>query len=340
MPFRLSIIAACGAALVATLLATSAFVMADRAQSDLTQAYARPVGSDTDAATLESDPVWRLGQRLFFDTRLSASSTISCASCHQPDQSWSDHLPKAIGDAHKPLAFRAPTLLNAGAIERYGWTGRFPDIETVAFFAMSSPANMNVPTSTLLGRLAAEPTYVDAFRVAFSDSAVSQHNVGTALTRYIRSIASDTAPFDRWVAGDRTALNSSAARGFAIFNGKGRCGECHAGWAFTDGSFHDIGIATGDDLGRGKLFKSSVKLQYAFKTPTLRNIAERAPYMHDGSITSLDAVVDHYNKGGIDRPSRAEAVRPLRLSSAEKDDLVAFLRTLTSGTKFVLRRDE
>jgi cytochrome c peroxidase len=259
----------------------------------------------------------------------------SCASCHLPDQSWTDHNPRAVGDSHRPLPFRAPTLLNAGQIERYGWTGRFANIDAVSFFAMNSSANMNMSAQQVTAILSADPSYVSQFRGAFADGIVSRRNVGAALTRFVQSITSDVSPFDRWVAGDRNAVSASAARGFQIFSGKGRCAQCHSGWAFTDGSFHDIGIGRGDDLGRGSLFRSSVKLQYAFKTPTLRNVAVRAPYMHDGSLPSLAAVVDHYDEGGIDRPSRAETIRALHLSRSEKQDLVAFLETLTSGTKFV-----
>jgi cytochrome c peroxidase len=302
--------------------------------------FARPASFGVERTLVTDDKVWTLGARLFFEKRLSASSTSSCASCHLPDQSWSDHLPRAIGDAHKPLAFRAPTLLNAGETTRFGWTGRFPDIEAVAFFAMTAPLNMNLSIPELCSRLGADPTYVAAFKAAFPDGSISKHNIGLALTRYVRSITSDTAPFDRWIAGHSHAISPSAARGFAVFNGKGRCAECHSGWAFTDGSFHDIGIGRGEEIGRGTLFKTSVKLQYAFKTPTLRNVASRAPYMHDGSLATLDAVVDHYDKGGIDRPSRAEAVRPLRLTPGEKQDLIAFLTTLSSGTTFVLPAED
>ena len=309
-------------------------------QTDLKAAYRRPAAVDAPVPSPSNDPLWSLGQRIFFDPSLSGSGATSCATCHQPDQAWTDHRPKAIGDGHQPLAFRAPTLLNAGYIPRYGWIGRFPDVEAVSFFAMSSPINMNVPIATLLGRMRANPTYPATFRRAFKDGEITKHHVGAALARYVRSITSDVAPFDRWVAGDTNAISAGAARGFAVFNGKGRCAECHNGWAFTDGSFHDVGIARGSEIGRGALFKTSIKLQYAFKTPTLRNVAARAPYMHDGSLATLEAVVDHYDKGGIDRPSRAVGVIPLDLTRGEKADLVAFLGSLSGGTKFVPISDE
>ena len=132
------------------------------------------------------------------------------------------------------------------------------------------------------------------------------------------------------VKGDDKAIGADAKRGFDLFVGRANCVACHSGWAFTDSSFRDIGTATGDDIGRGKLFPTSEKLRYAFKTPTLRDVARRAPYMHDGSKPTLGAVIDLYNRGGIDRPSRSDLIKPLDLSKAEKTDLIAFLKTLTA----------
>jgi cytochrome c peroxidase len=123
---------------------------------------------------------------------------------------------------------------------------------------------------------------------------------------------------------------SRAKRGFAVFNGKAHCASCHSGPSFTDGSFQDIGSATGDDIGRGRLFPASEKLQYAFKTPTLRDVADRGPYMHDGSVATLEGVIELYDKGGIDRPSRSPSIKPLGLTTAEKAELIAFLKTLSA----------
>lgn len=325
--------------LVSSVLVAGSFSDAARRVVEARRAFARPLPvADTD---LESDAVWRLGRKLFFDGVLSASGQLSCSSCHRPDSSFTDHLPRAIGEAHEPLAFRAPTLLNAALIDRYGWVGKFPDIEAVTFFAMTSPKNMNVSLEQLLQRLEARQDYVADFKEAFpSGGGIDKHKVGTAMARFVRSIHSDVSPFDRWLAGNRTAISPAAARGFALFAGKARCSGCHSGWTFTDGSFHDIGIGQGDDRGRGTLFKSSVKLQYAFKTPSLRNVAGRAPYMHNGSLPTLEAVVDHYNKGGIDRPSRAVGIAPLNLSDEEKKDLVSFLKTLSSDPVYYLDPDK
>ena len=146
---------------------------------------------------------------------------------------------------------------------------------------------------------------------------------------------SEDAPFDHWLDGKETAISEAAKRGFDLFNGKANCAACHSGWAFTDESFHDIGSARDNDLGRGSLFPTSVVLRYAFKTPTLRDVARRAPYMHDGSVPSLDDVIDLYNRGGIDRPSRAEEIHPLGLTADEKADLIAFLLTLNGASQSV-----
>jgi cytochrome c peroxidase len=124
-------------------------------------------------------------------------------------------------------------------------------------------------------------------------------------------------------------MSEEAKHGFVTFNTKARCAECHSSWRFTDDSFHDIGLPS-DDIGRGKFLPDVIKMQHAFKTPGLREISRRAPYMHDGSIPTLEAVVDHYAKGGVDRPSRSDVMKPLQLSTQEKADLVAFMNALTS----------
>lgn len=271
-----------------------------------------------------------LGRALFFDPILSGSGTRSCASCHQPGLSWGDGQKLAIGEDQKPLALRAPTLLNIAWIPVLGWDGKFRDLESVAFAPITNPANMNGNEQKVLTSLAAVPGYRAAFARAFPDGAVSRVHVEQALATFERTIVSAPAPFDRWIAGDESAIGAAAKRGFDLFNGKAQCSQCHSGWNFTDGSFYDIGEAKEADIGRGRIFANSPKLQHAFKTPTLRDVARRAPYMHDGSVATLADVIDLYNRGGIDRPSRSELIKPLGLSDREKADLLAFLQTLTS----------
>jgi len=280
-----------------------------------------------------SDTKAKLGRMIFWDPLLSGSKTLSCATCHNPGLSWGDGLAHAEGE--KAMVLRAPTLLNVAWIPKLGWDGHFRNLEAVAFGPITTPGNMNLPEKVLLERLSAIPGYVDAFDDAFGEGDISKHKVELALATFERTIVSGQAPFDRWIKGDETAINSAAKRGFDLFVGKAHCVSCHSGWSFTDASFHDIGTATGDDIGRGKLFPTSVKLQYAFKTPTLRDVARRAPYMHDGSVASLEAVIDLYDRGGIERPSRSELISPLGLSKEEKADLVAFLRTLNEASRTV-----
>lgn len=290
--------------------------------------YARPA----DIPYPELDPYSRskftLGRMLFFDPILSGSKSRSCASCHNPGLAWADGQPRAIGEMQQPLPLRSPTLLNVAWTPKLGWDGHFRDLESVAMGPITSPNNMNLAEGTLIERLAAIPGYVEAFHDAFGNGDITLDKVQMALATFERSIVSDEAPFDRWIKGDETAVDAAAKRGFALFNGKANCAACHSGWAFTDASFHDIGSASGDDIGRGRLFRNSVALQYAFKTPTLRDVARRAPYMHNGSVATLQDVIELYDRGGIERPSRDPEIRPLGLSPGEKSDLVAFLRTL------------
>jgi len=292
--------------------------------------YRRPAEIPFPEENPYSEAKAELGRKLFFDPILSGSRVRSCATCHNPGLSWGDGLPRALGEGQAILALRAPTLIDIAWIPRLGWDGKFRDLESVAFGPITSPANMNLPEASLVARLSSISGYVDAFTAAFGEGPITRDNIELALATFERSIVSEATPFDRWIGGDEAAIDTAAKRGFDIFNGKGRCAECHSKFSFTDGSFHDIGTARNGDVGRGKLFPNSVKLQYAFKTPTLRNVARRAPYMHDGSVATLEEVIELYDRGGIDRPSRSPLIAPLDLTKDEKASLIAFLNTLTS----------
>jgi cytochrome c peroxidase len=292
--------------------------------------YRRPAGIPFPDGNPHSEAKAELGQMLFFDPILSGSRSRSCATCHNPSLSWGDGLAHAVGEQQVAMALRSPTLLNVAWAPRLGWEGKFGDLESVAFGPITSPANMNLQEPELIKRLSSIPGYVRSFASAFGEGPITRHNIEAALATYERTIVSGTAPFDRWLMGDEQAIDLRAKRGFDIFTGKGRCSECHSGWAFTDSSFHDIGTAQGDDIGRGRFFPTSIKLRYAFKTPTLRDVARRAPYMHDGSLATLQDVVALYDRGGIARPSRSALIGPLGLTDDEKAELVAFLATLTS----------
>jgi cytochrome c peroxidase len=298
------------------------------AELDLLARYRPPQALPSPGDASEKKKI-ELGKSLFFDPVLSGTSSTSCASCHNPGLSWGDGLPRAVGDDGQLMKLRAPTLIDIYQLPRLGWDGKFRDIESVTFAAITSSGNMNLAAAEALARIAKIQGYAAAFNDIFPDEGISRSTVERAIATFERTIVSGTAPFDQWVAGDNQAISPGAQRGFALFNGNAGCVSCHSGWAFTDGSFHDIGTAKGDDLGRGALFPTSLKLRYAFKTPTLRDVAHRAPYMHDGSIPDLRSVLALYNKGGIDRPSRSELIHPLGLSERDQLDLISFLNTLT-----------
>jgi cytochrome c peroxidase len=313
-----------------TWVGASIAVDASRQQPDVRDHYRRPAQIPTPDDNPPSPAKVNLGRTLFFDPILSGSGVRSCATCHNPGLSWGDGLARARGEGPAPLALRSPTLLAIAWIDRLGWDGKFPDLESVSFAPLLSPNNMHMTEPELIARLSAIPGYVKAFGEAFGDGKITRRNIELALAAFERTIVPGPSPFERWINGDDKAIDAAARRGFALFNGKAQCSACHKGFAFTDGSFHDIGTAKGNDIGRGRLFPKSTQLRYAFKTPTLWDVARRAPYMHDGSVPTLDAVIDLYDRGGIDRPSRSPHIRPLHLTAGEKADLIAFLHTLTT----------
>lgn len=300
--------------------------------AEIRASYRRPAAIPFPDRNPYSAPKAALGKMLFFDPLLSRSRTVSCATCHNPSLSWGDGLARAVGEDPKGLPLRAPTLIDVAFSEPLGWDGKFRDIESVTFGPITGRANMNLTESELIDRLSTSSPYVDAFASAYGDAAITRPRIEAALATFERTIVADESPFDRWITGDETAISAAAKRGFAVFNGKAHCSNCHSGPSFTDGSFQDIGTAKDGDVGRGRLFPTSQKLRYAFKTPTLRNVAQRAPYMHDGSVATLDEVIELYNQGGIDRPSRSPSIRPLLLTATEKADLIAFLQTLTASS--------
>ncbi len=271
-----------------------------------------------------------LGRFAFYDPQLSGPGTIACASCHIPSLGFADHRAASLGAMGKPMALRTPTLLDAAWGRLYGWEGKYPSLADVVTGAMVNPMNMAVTTHSLRQAMAQEPDLQSKYAAAFPAKAPSVDKMARALATYVRTLVAPPSPFDRWMQGDPNAVSAGAKRGFKLFEGKAKCGVCHKGFAFTDRSFHDIGVSTGNDLGRGAKFPSSIKLQRAFKTPTLRDVALRAPYMHNGSQPTLASVVRLYNKGGIKRPSLDENIHPLGLTTLEQSDIVAFLKTLTS----------
>jgi len=272
-----------------------------------------------------------LGKRLFFDPRLSRAGDISCASCHAPDSRWSDAralpiLSDGIADAR-----RTPTVLNSAWMPQLMWDGRADSLEAQAVMPITTAHEMNFEMDALVERLDAIEGYRELFAGAFSDAAISEQRVAQALASFQRTLASNPSPFDAWVAGDDTAISETAKHGFAIFTGKAKCANCHTSWRFTDDGFHDIGLAS-RDLGRGaKTPPQLTFMQHAFKTPTLRDLDPGGPFMHDGSMRSLDEVIAHYEQGGVPRPSLSPEMSALTLSAEEKTALIEFIRTLDGG---------
>lgn len=271
-----------------------------------------------------------LGRTLFFDPRLSGSNFLSCATCHNPGLSWGDGLPRAMGDGMKVLGRRTPTILNLAWAGALFWDGRSETMEDQCLGPIRSPAEMNQSGAELVQELGSLQGYRELFERAYPGEGISEATVAKAISTFERTVVSGEAPFDRWVDGEDDAVSESAKRGFLLFNTKAACAECHSGWRFTDDSFYDVGLA-GDDIGRGAAFPGVTLMQYAFKTPTLRDINRRYPYMHDGSEKTLEEVVELYDLGGrVKRPSLSSLIKPLGLAESEKRDLIAFLRTLTS----------
>ena len=269
-----------------------------------------------------------LGKMLFFDTRLSRDKNISCASCHNPSFGWQVPFAKAIGAGAKPLGRHAPTTLNQAWSRNLFWDGRAPTLEAQAKGPIEAPAEMDLPLPVAVTRLKEVSGYTTAFAKAFPQEGLTQETLVKAIATFERTIVSGNTPFDRWIAGDTKALSDSAKRGFAVFNGKGQCAACHTGWNFTDDKFHDIGLPT-NDPGRKEVSKRASD-EFAFKTSSLREIAARAPYMHDGSVPTLEAVVAHYMGGGQPRPSRSALLKPTPLSGQELQDLVTFMHSLST----------
>ena len=302
---------------------------ADPTLNDMRAAYRRPTTIPFPKDNPYTIEKAILGKKLYFDTRLSQANVLSCASCHSPGYGWGDGLATGVGHLMKKLGRRSPTIINAAYGQIFMWDGRAETLEEQALGPIQADVEMAMPLDQLMQRLKGIPEYKPLFEIAFPTKGISSENVGKAIATYERTVVSGRAPFDSWIDGNEKAIPDDAKRGFALFNNKAQCNACHSGWNFTDDSFHDIGL-TSADIGRGKFLEGVEKSQYAFKTPGLREITRRAPFMHDGTMKTLEEVVEHYDHAGIHRPSRSQLIKPLALTAQEKADLVAFLKTLTS----------
>jgi cytochrome c peroxidase len=273
-----------------------------------------------------------LGKRLFEDKRLSANGTVACASCHDPRLSYSDGEPTGKGITGRPLARHTIALWNSAFSPLLFWDGRASSLEDQVHFPVEHPDEMGSTLAAAAQRLSQDDSFARAFAAAFPQSPeISSANIAKALAAYERTLISPPTRFDAWIAGKADALSDSEVSGFKLFTGKGRCIACHTGFDLADHNFYDIGLPD-DDKGRGKEIGLPAA-DHAFKTPTLRELAWTAPYMHDGSLATLEDVVRFYEGGGVDRPTRSKDLpAKLELADAERADLVAFLGSLSSET--------
>jgi len=277
-----------------------------------------------------------LGKKLFFDPRLSATGQTSCASCHLPERGWSDGMPKSVRLFGEVMERASPSLVNSAYNTIYLWDGRSPTLEHQAVNGVSKSGSINAganPPADGIANIQGVRGYLKAFDSAYPGEGITAKSVSRAIAAFERTIVSNDSPFDRWVKGDKEALSAPQVRGFALFLGKANCVACHSGPNFTDNGFHNVGLASGAAQGAdpGRFKQRPVALMKgAFKTPTLRDVALTAPYFHDGSAHTLTEVVEHYDGGGTASPSLSPNMKPLGLSAAEKEDLVAFLRALTT----------
>lgn len=268
-----------------------------------------------------------LGKQLYFDGRLSKDGKVSCASCHDPKKGFSndDRFATGVGGARGGRS--APSVINSAYYRQQFWDGRAKSLEEQALGPIQNPIEMAETLESVVAKL----NGIDGYRVQFKEvfgSEVTSDGIGKAIAAYERTVLSGNAPFDKFKAGDESALSEAAARGRKLFFGKANCAACHAGSNFSDSSYHNIGIGMGadkPDVGREAVSGLGGD-RGAFKTPTLREIARTAPYMHDGSLKTLEDVVEHYSKGGFANEWLDEELFPLRLDAQDKKDLVIFLK--------------
>jgi cytochrome c peroxidase len=296
-----------------------------------------PLGLQADSAYIpESNPMnegkIELGKLLYFDPRLSKDDTVACASCHNPYHGFTDPAAFSAGVDGKLGGRSSPTVLNRLFSAEQFWDGRAADLEEQAKGPLTNPVEMAMPShEAVVAKVAAIAGYGPHFAKSFGDSKVTIDRIAQAIAAYERTVVTGNSPYDRYQAGDKSALSASAVRGMELFNGKAKCSACHASFNFSDENYRNIGVgmdAPKPDLGRYDVTKNEAD-RGAFKTPTLRNVSLTAPYMHDGSEATLLQVVEFYDRGGIKNPQLAAEIVPLKLTGKEMSDLVAFMEALT-----------
>jgi len=277
-----------------------------------------------------------LGRKLFVDKQLSRTSDVSCSSCHDPARAFSDARSIAVGILGRTGKRHSPALVNRGFGESFFWDGRAASLEDQVVMPIADPNEMDFSVDGVVSRLQRNAAYVRDFGTAFGRP-INTRDVGYALASFVRTIVSGDSRVDRYLEGDNAALTATEVRGLRAFRAPGLCTACHKGSNFTDEEFHNTGVAWKVDTGpeggrlsdRGRAdVTGRADDEGAFRTPTLREISRTAPYMHDGSLPTLEAVVDFYEKGGRSNPNLDKDIMPLRLTAADKAALVEFLKAL------------
>jgi cytochrome c peroxidase len=296
----------------------------------------------------------RLGRRLFYDTRLSGNGTYACASCHQQKLAFTDGRPRALGSTGQAHARSSMSLTNVAFNASYGWADpktRTLEAQMAVPMFNEHPIEMGIKgnQTAIVAKLAADPAELQLFGDAFPGQPITLETIVKAIASFERTIISADSPLDRYLyRDDRTALSPEARRGMALFfSDRLNCANCHTGFNLSgptlhDGSentvpvFHNTGLYNLDGHGaypaidRGLFDTTRAAADMGrFRAPTLRNIAVTAPYMHDGSIPSLEEVIGHYASGGVDSPVKSPRLKAFQITNAETQDLIAFLNSLT-----------
>ncbi|MCC6362085.1 MAG: c-type cytochrome [Bryobacterales bacterium] len=271
-----------------------------------------------------------LGKLLYFDKRLSADNSVSCASCHAPERAYTDGAPVSTGIKGQKGGRSAPTVINRAYSLAQFWDGRANSLEAQAVGPMANPIEMGNTHAAVVSTLKGIAGYRAMFAKAFGTEDFTIDHVAKAIATFERTVLSGNSAYDRYKAGKRSAMSAEQVKGMKVFFDKAKCDQCHEGINFTSNSYHNLGVGMDKpnaDLGRYEVTKDAADWG-VFKTPTLRDIARTAPYMHDGSLKTLDEVVEYYDKGGIPNKNLDEKIKPLHLSAEEKKSLASFLEAL------------
>lgn len=276
-----------------------------------------------------SDTRTALGRALFFDPILSGDRTVACATCHRPEHGMADNAPRSRGIEGKLTKRNSPSLFNRGHAQPQMWDGAAESLEEQALMPLENPDEMALPIEDALARLRADRTYSQRFQEAYGE--ISRDSLARALAQFVRRLQRGDSPVDRFRAGDVSGLTAQERTGMWLFESRAGCWRCHAGPNFSDEQFHNTGVGARDGLaevGRAAI-SGEPRDRGRFKTASLRGLAETAPYMHDGSLATLEDVVDFYSRGGNANSSLDPDLRPFDASAEERAALVAFLKALS-----------